>query len=151
MTDKQLKSLSKFDLLNILHQQEKEIQMLIAEKLALSEQRLNFEQIGSLAEASVAASGIMQAAQDAADFYLKNLYGIEAEGDEVPYEREIEVKVTQTETICPEHKNAEYLEQLRQSFLDMLVLFDWHINKLITARSNFEKVVKSYEENGLCL
>ena len=68
MTDRQLKSLSKVQMLEILHEQEKEIERLTAE---LDKPRANAE--------TVLLGEIVQAAQDAADSYLKNIQNVEDE------------------------------------------------------------------------
>lgn len=83
MNSKQLRSLSKLDLLEIMHRQELEIERLTAEKeeavSMLDERQLSVRQAGSLAEASLMVSGILRSAQDAADIYLENIRSLEAE------------------------------------------------------------------------
>jgi hypothetical protein len=60
MTDKQLRSLTKTQLFSLLHKQEVEIERLSAENAKLSEQTLNLENAGSLAEVSVLVSGVIE-------------------------------------------------------------------------------------------
>ena len=70
-------------------EQGRQIEKLSAEKDELSKrpaaveaggaQRFSFESAGSLAEASISVSGVLKAAQDAADLYLQNIKLLEAE------------------------------------------------------------------------
>lgn len=82
--------MDKMQLLNILRQLELEIEnknklveTLAAEKNELAkrleDRRLSLEKAGSLAEASLLVSGVIQSAQEAADVYLDNIKRLEAE------------------------------------------------------------------------
>jgi cell division septum initiation protein DivIVA len=74
MTDKELKHLSKMELLIIIRDQENELQALQAEidqlKLAAEDHQIHMEKCGSIAEASLQVNGVFTAAQNAADQYL---------------------------------------------------------------------------------
>ena len=83
MTDKELKKLSRKDLLELLIEQGSEVERL-KERLAAAEEKvqsrdLQLEETGSIAEASLALSGIFTAAQEAADTYLENIRKTDAE------------------------------------------------------------------------
>ena len=74
---KDLKKLKRQDLLQLLVAQSEEIDRLRAE-LAKTQEKLDKKEIvvreaGSLAEAAVKISGVMEAAQEAADVYVKSL------------------------------------------------------------------------------
>lgn len=77
MTDKELRKLSRSDLLEILLEQSKEISGLQAENKKLKEQiedrTIQYQNSGSLAEAALKVTGIFDDAQKAADLYLENL------------------------------------------------------------------------------
>lgn len=77
MTDKELRKLGRSDLLEILLAQSKEISELKENIRTLTEQledrTIKYESAGSLAEAVVNVSGIIDAAQRAADLYLDNI------------------------------------------------------------------------------
>ncbi len=77
MTDKELRKLGRSDLLEILLAQSKEINELKAQVKELTEKlddrSIKYESAGSLAEAAINVSGIINAAQQAADIYLENL------------------------------------------------------------------------------
>ena len=83
MTDRELKKLSRADLLELLLVQTKENELL-KQKLeetekALAERQLRMVRVGPLAEAMVEVNHVMEAAQAAADQYLENNAAREAE------------------------------------------------------------------------
>ena len=83
MTNKELKKLSRADLLELLLVQTRESERLkkklsAAEK-ELAERQLRMSAVGTLAEAMVEVNGVMAAAQAAADQYLENIAAMEAE------------------------------------------------------------------------
>lgn len=83
MTNKELKKLSRADLLELLVVQTRESERLKkklhdAEK-ELEERQLRMATVGTLAEAMVEVNGVMAAAQAAADQYLENIAAMEAE------------------------------------------------------------------------
>lgn len=77
MTDQELKKLKRSDLLELLIAETKENQALRA-RLDEAEEKLrsrdiSIDEAGSIAEASLKLSGVMQAAQEAAGLYLENI------------------------------------------------------------------------------
>lgn len=97
MTEKQLKKLSRAELLEILIQQTKrndsletelaELKTVYEEKISeyealLERKNIAIEESGSIAEASLKLSGIFEAAQQAADVYLENIRLIEKKAEE---------------------------------------------------------------------
>lgn len=83
MTERELKKLSRSDLLELLLVQTKENELL-KKKLedaerALEERQLRLVRVGTLAEAMVEVNHVMEAAQAAADQYLENIATMEAE------------------------------------------------------------------------
>lgn len=77
MTDKQLKKLSRADLLELLLIQTKENERLRAEleqaHAQLEDRRLRVSKAGSIAKAALEINGVMEAAQEAANQYLENI------------------------------------------------------------------------------
>ena len=77
MTERELRRLSRADLLELLIEQVKENERLtvcLAEKEArLADRRIQLEQAGSIAEAALKLSGVFEAAQEAADRYLESI------------------------------------------------------------------------------
>ena len=77
MTDKELRKLSRADLLSLMLAQSKEIDRLKAEladaRKQLEDRHLLLEKSGSLADASLAIFHVLEDAQKAADMYLENV------------------------------------------------------------------------------
>lgn len=77
MTDRELKKLSRAELLELLLQQSKEIECLQAQlqraREILSSREIRLQTAGSIAEAALALNGVFEAAQRAADQYLENV------------------------------------------------------------------------------
>lgn len=77
MTEKELKRLTRTELLEMLLEQTKKIDALTEElseaKTKLASREIAIANSGSLADAALAVSGIMESAQKAADLYLENL------------------------------------------------------------------------------
>ena len=80
MTDKELRKLNRKELLEILVEQQREIDRLKSEleqaEKELQERRIIIENAGSLAEASIAMTNLLEEAQKAADIYLHNIYAL---------------------------------------------------------------------------
>lgn len=77
MTDKELRKLSRKDLLQMLIEQSQEVQAL-REKLseaeaALADRTIAIDQAGSIAEAALQLNGIFQVAQDSCQQYIDNV------------------------------------------------------------------------------
>ena len=92
MTDKELKKLSKADLLSLLLTQSKEMDRL-KEELAearkqLEDRSILLEKSGSLADASLAIFHVLEDAQKAADLYLENIRSGNYKKDEEPQQVE---------------------------------------------------------------
>ena len=77
MTEKEVRKLSRLQLLEILVEQANEIEQLKAElketKEQLADRKIVIEQSGSLAEAALRLNGVFEAAQRAADQYLEKI------------------------------------------------------------------------------
>jgi len=77
MAEKQLKHLSRGELIEIIYQLKKNEQKLIEEnaelRRSLEEREVKIETIGSLAEASLVLSGIFEAAEEAVAIYKNEL------------------------------------------------------------------------------
>lgn len=87
MTDKELRRLSRRDLMEILYEQGKEIETLRAELAAkeaeLEDRRIMIENSGSIAEAALKLNGVFEAAQAACEQYSLSLKAMgEQQNDE---------------------------------------------------------------------
>lgn len=76
MTDKELRRLSRRELIQLLLEQTKELERVQQElkkaQSALESRELAIHKVGSIAEASFAVNQVMEAAQNAADQFLEN-------------------------------------------------------------------------------
>ena len=83
MTDKELRKLTRSELLELMLEQSREIDRLQEEleetREALRERNLKIESCGSIAEAAAEVNSLFHAAQRAADMYLLNVQRICAE------------------------------------------------------------------------
>jgi len=77
MVEKELKKLSRRELLEILIIQTKRVERLEAQlaeaQKAIADRRIVVERVGNLAEAALAINGVFEAAQKAAEQYLDNV------------------------------------------------------------------------------
>ena len=77
MVSKELKKLSRRELVDIIYQLKKNEQQLQEEiaalKAALEEKRIRISEAGSIAEAAVSISKLFSSAQEAADLYLEEI------------------------------------------------------------------------------
>lgn len=77
MTDKEVRKLSRAELLEMMVAQGKEIERLQAQldkaRQQLADRRIEVQQAGSIAEAALRLNGVFEAAQRAADQYLENI------------------------------------------------------------------------------
>ena len=143
MTDKQLRSLSKTQLFDLLHKQEVEIERLSAENVKLSEQALSLEQAGSLAEASLLISGILEAAQKAGDIYLDSIQKVETDKLEIISKLEEEAKARALRTL--ELKNAESKARIERLVIEILRFFDNQVSGLAAMKEELTELLKSNE------
>lgn len=94
MTDRDMKKLSRTDLLSILLEQSKKMQQL-QERLdraeaALQDRTIQIDKAGSIAEASLQLSGIFEAAQTACQQYTENISRLSRQQDLLCSQREKE-------------------------------------------------------------
>ena len=85
MVSKELKKLSRRELIEVIYQMKKNEQQLqekiTALEAALEEKRLRISQAGSIAEAALSVSNVLGAAQEAADLYLHEIACMKTEAE----------------------------------------------------------------------
>ena len=143
MTDKQLRTLSKTQLYELLYQQELEIERLNEENKQLAKQKFHLETAGSLAEASLTVTGIMQAAQSAADIYLESVRNIEDEKLLAVARLEEEAKLRAVRMV--EIRNAESLAKMERLVVDILRAFDCHVSSMASMKEELTELIKANE------
>lgn len=106
MTDRELKKLTRAELLEMLIEQSKKVQQLQVELddayARLESRELSLSKAGSIAEASLQMSGIFEAAQQAADQYLVNVQQMQNRCDQIEADavRRAEQMLAQTQAEC---------------------------------------------------
>ena len=109
MTDKELKKLSRAELLEMLIAQSKRADEL-QEKLDQAEEELNSRQLkvdeaGSIAEASLRLNGVFEVAQAASEQYLENIRALQERQEEICAKRDAESK-EEAERLLKETKDS---------------------------------------------
>ena len=110
MTEKDLKKLSRADLLEMLIDQSEELKK-VQENLRVAEEKLNERQLavdeaGSIAEAALRLNGVFEAAQASCEQYMENIRTLSDRQEEVCRKREEEsvqqaaLRLAETEKIC---------------------------------------------------
>ena len=91
MDEKEIKRLKRVELLEMLYEQQKRIEELEQENLMLkkayNQKRIIMQQVGSIANASLALTNVFEEAQRAANIYLesiKSIYEKASEGKGIP-------------------------------------------------------------------
>ena len=115
MTDKELRKLSRAELLEMLIEQSGEMQKL-REKLAVAEESLRnreiaIEKSGSIAEAALQLNGVFEAAQLACQQYTDNLEQFSRRQEEICAQREAESQAKASQIIADAEKKREELER----------------------------------------
>lgn len=96
MTDRELKKLSRADLLELLVEQLKENDQLRAQLEAaekrLAQRKIELEKAGSIAEASLQLNGVFEAAQAACAQYVENIEQLSARQEQICAQMERETR-----------------------------------------------------------
>lgn len=123
MTERELRRLSRTDLLELLLAQSRQIDALQAEltqtKQALEDKNIAISKAGSIAEAALQLSGIFEAAQKACDQYTLNMEAMVRKQERLcaKMERETREKCSRmlrdtNQPVRQEHDDPEWLRQL---------------------------------------
>ena len=103
LTEKEFKKLKRYQILELMIMQTEQIEQLEKKIKELEEksqeQNIHIEELGSIAEASLAVNEIFKSAQSAADMYLEEA---KKKADEIVKSAEIEAKAIR---ICAENKD----------------------------------------------
>ena len=108
MTDRELRKLNRADLLKLLLEEKNANEALREQLLQAQEQlgkrRMDIDQAGSLAEASLRLGGVFEAAESACQYYLENIRNLSGRQEEICRRMEQETR----------EKCDRMLEQARQ-------------------------------------
>lgn len=114
MTDKELKRLSRSELLEMLIQQSKELErlrkQLDAAESALQNREIAITNAGSIAEAALQLNGVFTAAQDACQQYMENICHLSQNQDRICAQRDAESQAEAKRIVEEARKESEALE-----------------------------------------
>jgi hypothetical protein len=147
ITEKKLRSLGKTDLLKIMHMQEDEIERLAAKNSELETRLENrlimMEKAGSIADASVAISGVMQAAQTSANVYIESLRVMESEYMGKLTQRENDLNRRAEEIIRAAEQRAAAREALeKQTAEELWKNFKARVDKFVEAHAEIDEMIR---------
>ena len=114
MMEKDLKKLSRADLLEMLIEQSTEVQALrerlAAAESALQKKELTIERAGSIAEASLQLNGIFEAAQAACEQYTENIRLLSQRQNDVCAQMERDARERTSALLSETMRNCEKME-----------------------------------------
>ena len=114
MTDKELKRLSRGELLEMLIQQSKELErlrkQLDAAESALQNREIAITNAGSIAEAALQLNGVFTAAQDACQQYMENICHLSHNQERICAQRDAESQAEAKRIVEEARKESEALE-----------------------------------------
>ena len=114
MTDKELKRLSRGELLEMLIQQSKELErlrkQLDAAQTALQNREITINKAGSIAEAALQLNGVFTAAQDACQQYMENICHLSQNQERICAQRDAESQAEAKRIVEEARKESEALE-----------------------------------------
>ena len=114
MTDKELKRLSRGELLEMLIQQSKELErlrkQLDAAESALQNREIAITNAGSIAEAALQLNGVFTAAQDACQQYMENICHLSQNQERICAQRDAESRAEAERIVEEARKESEALE-----------------------------------------
>lgn len=118
MTEKELRKLSRSDLLELLIHQSKQVQLL-QDKLtqaeaALQNRELIINQAGSIADAALQLNGVFEAAQSACQQYMDNIKQLSERQASVCAQLEEESRQRAEQILAQAKKNASLMEDETQ-------------------------------------
>lgn len=114
MTDKELKRLSRGELLEMLIQQSKELErlrkQLDAAESALQNREIAITNAGSIAEAALQLNGVFTAAQDACQQYMENICHLSQNQERICAQRDAESQAEAKRIVEEARRESEALE-----------------------------------------
>ena len=154
MTDKELKYLSRSELIDIIYELQKQSEAKDAQmqkmQAALDERTLRMSKAGSIAEAALGINGVFEAAQAAADQYLASIREAEAiralKKDEAERQQKQileEANRKADETILLAKGQAQRIvEQAETQAAEKWAAFEWRANELIQAHAELQALMR---------
>lgn len=115
MTDRELKKLSRGDLLQMLLEQSREVQALkerlAAAERALEDRSIRLEKAGSIAEAALQLNGVFEAAQVACRQYVENITRISGQQEQLSRQIEQDSRIRAAQLIADAERQCAALRR----------------------------------------
>lgn len=155
MTDKELKNLSRAELVDILYdvqKQSEEKDALIADlKAKIGERAARVSQCGTIAEAALQTNGVLEAAQKAADEYLASVRAAQAGNEqrlkdaELARQRDIRAAKEEARQIVAEAgaQAKSILAEAESGAEEKWKTYDRRVNELIGAHAELQAFIRS--------
>ena len=153
MKDKELKQLSRAELIDILYEQQKQLEetKALAEELQakLNEKELHISTAGSIAEAAMKVNGVFEAAQAAANQYLLSIRaatsGVKEKADAVERQRQeildaANAKAAKTVAEA-EAKAKTILDNAERQSAQKWEQFEKRANEMIAAHTELQAII----------
>lgn len=146
MTDKELRKLSRYELVDIIYELQKqaiENQKLLEQlREKLDERELKLSNSGSIAQAALEVNNVFETAQNAADQYL---FSVKAQNKEAEKAEKaaLEARREAEKIILEAKKESErILENAREEFEKRLSDFQENLDYIIKARGGLDDLLK---------
>ena len=154
MTDKELRHLSCFDLIDIIYELQKQNDASAAQieelQSKLKEKELRIASAGSIAEAAIGINGVFEAAQAAADQYLLSVKAANAavteKLDEAEKQRQAILCAAEQRAAklnaAAERKARAMIAEANAQIEEKWAAFEQRTNELISAREELQALIK---------
>lgn len=125
MTEKELRKLSRTELLEMLLEQTRRVEelerQLASAQAALNDRRLALNQAGSIAEAALKLNGVFEAAQQACAQYTENIQALSERQAAVCAQMEAESYARARQTVEAAERQREKIERTAKQTADAMV------------------------------
>lgn len=143
MTDKELKRLSRVELIDIIYELQKQKEAADAQVVQLQDQlntrELHIAEAGSIAEAAISVNGVFEAAQAAADQYLLSIKAATANMSEKMAATE---KQRQSILQAAEQQAQKIVADADRQAEEKWACFERRANELIAAHAELQALVR---------
>lgn len=143
MTDKELKHLSRVELIDIIYELQKQKEAADAQVSQLQDQlntrELHIAEAGSIAEAAISVNGVFEAAQAAADQYL---FSIKAATANMSEKMEAAEKQRQSILQAAEQQAQKIVADADRQAAEKWACFEKRANELIAAHAELQALVR---------
>lgn len=140
-----LRKMKKTELVALLQEREAEIERLTELLNDREKQSVKFENLGSLAEASLAVNGVFESAQKAADWYLEEVSDMKRQAAQMMVRCETEAKTEAERIVSEARQESEKYQRDRDRIIDEIYTeIKTKLDKYCAAQRELQKVMDEY-------